>query len=84
MLHTLGWLGIVLLGLFFAFSGAVMLVSPRTYFKWVSRLGPRRGRLTDEGYGTGRRAIELWTRVRGAMLLAAMAWVAYHGFKRVR
>jgi len=26
----------------------------------------------------------MWTRFRGALLLAAMAWVAYQGYLRMR
>ena len=84
MLHTLGWFGVGLLGLFFVASGAVMLVSPRTYFRWLSRLGPRSGRMAEKGYGKRWVAIELWTRIRGALLLVVLGWVAYQGYLKMR
>ena len=84
MLHTLGWFAVFLFGLFFAVSGAVMLVSPRTYFQWLGRLLPRGRRMTGNQYGPRWTAIQLWTRVRGALLLATIAWVAYRGFVKIR
>ena len=87
MLHMLGWFAIALLCLFFTVSGFCMLLSPTTYFRWLSRLGPRSGRITERGTGRRWMAIELWTRIRGAILLAALGWVAYQGylkFLRVR
>ena len=80
MLHILSWVGIALLGVFFALSGACMLLSPRTYFLWLSRLSPRSGGTPEGGYGRRWIAIALWTRIRGAVLLAALGWVAYQGW----
>lgn len=74
----------VLLGAFFTAAGVLMLVSPGTYFRWVSRVGPRKGHVSGVGHGTRWMAFALWTRFRGALLLAAMAWVTYHAWLRIR
>lgn len=84
MLHLMSWFGIALVGLFFAATGACMLVSPRTYFDWVGRLLPRSARMGANGYGARWKAIQIWTRVRGAMLLVALLWVAYQGFLKIK
>ena len=84
MRHGLTEFAIVLLGVFFTVAGAVMLVAPGTYFRWVSMLGPRTSRVEGVGRGSRWMAMALWTRFRGALLLAAMAWVAYHAWLRIR
>lgn len=82
--HVIGEVAIVLLCLFFTATGILMVVSPGTYFRWVSRVGPRSSRVEGAGPGSRWLAFTWWTRFRGALLLAAMAWVAYHGFLRIR
>ncbi|HEU5341561.1 hypothetical protein [Edaphobacter sp.] len=84
MTKTLTEVGAVLLCVFFTATGALMLVSPGTYFRWVSRVGPRRSHVEGTGRGGRWLAFELWTRVRGLLLLAAMAWVAYQGYIHIR
>jgi hypothetical protein len=84
MLHIVEWLAIGLLGLFFFLGGVLMLVAPRTYFRWLGRVLPPSRRLSDTAGGTKLLAIELWTRVRGAILLGVMAWVAYQGYLKIR
>ena len=84
MTNVLTEVAVVLLGLFFTAAGVVMLVSPGTYFRWVSRIGPRTGRVEGVGHGSRWMAFAWWTRFRGLLLLGAMAWVAYHGYLRIR
>ena len=84
MTHGLTGFAIVVMCVFFTAAGAVMLVAPGTYFRWVSRVGPRKGRVEGVGPGTRWMAFTLWTRFRGLLLLAAMAWVVYHAWFRIR
>ena len=79
MLHWMSQFGVLLLVLFFAVTGAWMLVSPQGYFRQLGRLAGR-GHLINGGQGRRWKMIEIWTRVRGAMLLAALGWVVYRGF----
>jgi hypothetical protein len=83
MLHTLSWIAIGLLGVFFAVSGACMLLSPRMYFNWMGRLLPRSARMGEQ-QGTRWKMVQIWTRLRGAMLLGVMVWVAYQGFLKMK
>ena len=82
--NVLTEVGAALLCVFFTATGVLMLISPGTYFRWVSRVGPRRSRVEGTGRGGRWLAFELWTRVRGLLLLAAMAWVAYQGYLHIR
>lgn len=82
--HVMGGIVVALLCAFFTAAGVLMLVWPGTYFKWVSRAGPRRSRVEGTGRGGRWLAFEMWTRFRGALLLAVMAWVAYQGYLRMR
>lgn len=84
MTHVLRGVAVVLMCAFFTAAGVLMLVSPGTYFRWVSRVGPRKGRVDGAGHGARWTAFTLWTRFRGGLLLAAMAWVAYQEYLRIR
>ncbi len=84
MNRVLTEVAVVLLGGFFTAMGALMLIAPGTYFRWASRMGPRKGRVEGAGPGTRWMFFTLWTRFRGALLLAAMAWVAYHAYLHIR
>lgn len=84
MANVLTEAGLVLVCLFFTAAGVLMVVSPGTYFRWVSRVGPRSGRVEGIGHGSRWMAFTWWTRFRGLLLLAAMVWVAYHGWLRMR
>lgn len=82
--HVMGEIALVLVCLFFTAAGVLMLGWPSTYFRWISRAGPRRARVEGTGAGGRWLAFELWTRVRGLLLLVAMGWVAYQGYLRFR
>lgn len=82
--HGVSEVVLVLVCILFTAAGVLMLVWPSTYFRWISRVGPRRARVEGTGHGGRWLAFELWTRVRGLLLLAAMAWVAYQGYLRFR
>lgn len=84
MIHTMSWVAIGLLGLFFAVSGLLMLVSPRVYFRAMGRVLPRRARMVEGQGGTKWKMILIWTRLRGAMLLGVMIWVAYEGYLKMK
>jgi hypothetical protein len=82
MLHTLGWLGVILLGLVFVINGAFMLFSPRAYFRLPDWLAPKSSHITEKRYGSGWGAIEL--RICGAAFLGTIVWVVYDGFLKSR
>jgi|GEM_PF-2086260 len=84
MVHTMSWVAICLLGLFFAASGLCMLVSPRIYFRVMGQLLPRRARMVEGQGGTKWKMILIWTRLRGAMLLGVMVWVAHQGYLKMK
>lgn len=57
------------------FNAAFMVVSPQSWFRlpgWI-RLN---GSLTERNYSTGWGAVQV--RFLGLILLAALAWVAFH------
>jgi hypothetical protein len=61
----------------FAANAAVMLVSPRAWFRIPRWLGSQ-GSTTMKEYGSGWGAIQV--RLTGALFLAGMGWVLYDLF----
>lgn len=75
----LGWIMLFVLGAILAINAAVMLVSPRTWFKlptWIRAQGTISERKNSHGFG----ALEL--RLLGALMLAAIVWVIYDSVKK--
>jgi hypothetical protein len=75
----LGWILLFVLGAILTINAAVMLVSPRTWFKlptWIRAQGTISERKNSRGFG----ALEL--RLLGALMLAAIVWVIYDSLKK--
>ena len=75
----LGWVMLFVLGVILTINAAVMLVSPRAWFKlptWIRAQGTLSERKNSRGFG----AFEL--RLLGALMLAAIAWVVYDSLKK--
>jgi hypothetical protein len=75
MLQTMGWLALALFAVLFVTTGAVMLLSPRAYFRLAASAS-----IVDEPVGAA--GEQHRTRIRGAMLITVTVWVAYHVFLR--
>ena len=70
----LGWITLFVLGAILTINAAIMLVSPRTWFKlptWIRAQGTISERRNSRGFG----ALEL--RLLGAVMLTAIVWVIY-------
>jgi len=60
-------------------NAAFMLISPQAWFRlpgWIRA----NGTLTEKRYGNGWGAVQL--RLLGAIMLAAIAWVAHHALSK--
>lgn len=64
----------VLVGLVMTINGALMLASPRCWFRMPPWLGYH-GSLTEEKYGVGWGGVQV--RLTGLLMLVAISWVLY-------
>jgi hypothetical protein len=74
MMRIVGGCIAILVGLVMTINAAVMLASPRAWFRLPPWLMAR-GSLTEDRYGGGWGAVQI--RLTGAVILAAVAWVLY-------
>jgi len=81
MLHVLGWFVIAVVVAVTVVNAALMLASPRAWFR-LPEWFPGRGSMTEHEYGSGLGAIE--TRIAGGMMVAAILWVLYDSLLRSR
>jgi len=78
-MRVVGIFVIVLFGLMMAINGALMLASPRVWFRLPRWLGVH-GSLTEDRYATGWGAIQV--RIAGGLSLAGIIWVLCNMFLR--
>ena len=66
----------ILFGLFWVTNAAIMLTSPKIWFRtpW------RKGRVTQDDYDTRWGRVQI--RIVGAVFLAAWIWIVYDAFLR--
>jgi hypothetical protein len=79
MLRILGLCIAVVVGLVMTINAAVMLASPRSWFRLPAWLRAQ-GSLIEDKYASGWGAIQV--RLTGALILAAIAWVLCDMFLR--
>lgn len=75
----LGWLTVVVVGIFFLVNGCFMLISPRAWFRLPGWLAGR-GTLTEAKYGSGPRSMEV--RILGAVFVGLPVWCLINFFSR--
>lgn len=77
-MHYLGWSVVVLVVTVLVINAAVMLVSPRAWFRLAGWLRAQ-GTLPEKQYGAGWGALQL--RIGGGVVLATIAWILYDSLR---